>query len=82
MNNSESQAQRAGLDHPQVAPDGPLGRRMRSITESARRAETVVEEHPYFTAGVLAGITLAIGSVMIFAPRRRQSFVDIVRGWF
>jgi ElaB/YqjD/DUF883 family membrane-anchored ribosome-binding protein len=82
MNNSESQAQRhEDLDHQSAGANGERGRGVRAIGASARRAEAAIEAHPYFTAGVVAGVALAIGAVLIFAPRRRRSFADVVMGW-
>jgi MYXO-CTERM domain-containing protein len=50
------------------------------VSDSARRARTTVVEHPYFTAGILAGLGAAIVGA-IFATRRRRTLLDRVFDW-
>jgi ElaB/YqjD/DUF883 family membrane-anchored ribosome-binding protein len=63
---------------PSAAMNGRLTRSVKVFSESARRAEAAIHTHPYFAAGVLAGVGLAIGGALVLRARRRPSFIDVV----
>jgi ElaB/YqjD/DUF883 family membrane-anchored ribosome-binding protein len=54
----------------------------RLVTDSARRAEETVSSHPYFTAGVLAGIGIAACGVFMIRARRRRGLIEQLMHWF
>jgi ElaB/YqjD/DUF883 family membrane-anchored ribosome-binding protein len=47
-----------------------------AIGESASRAIGVVGKHPYFTAGIVTGIGIAVGAGLLLRARRRRSFFE------
>jgi ElaB/YqjD/DUF883 family membrane-anchored ribosome-binding protein len=48
----------------------------RAIGDSASRAIGVVGQHPYFTAGIVTGIGIAVGAGLLLRARRRRSFFE------
>jgi ElaB/YqjD/DUF883 family membrane-anchored ribosome-binding protein len=59
-----------------------LSRGARIVSQSARSAEAAIQAHPYFAAGVLAGIGLAAGGAFLYLGTRRRTLLDRVLGWF
>jgi hypothetical protein len=65
-----------------AGPNGRLARGVHVIGESARTVQAAIGTHPYFFAGLLAGIGLAIGGALFLRAHRRRSLIDVVSGWF
>jgi hypothetical protein len=67
-------------DSPTVTPTPPNGQSTRSVPlaigESASRAIGVVGKHPYFTAGIVTGVGIAVGAGLLLRARRRRSFFE------
>jgi ElaB/YqjD/DUF883 family membrane-anchored ribosome-binding protein len=63
-----------------VAPQSANGQGAHTVrasaVRSAGRALEVLETHPYFTAGVVTGIGLAVGAGLLLRARRRRSFIE------
>lgn len=78
-NNREEQREGTSFQH---AARDELSRGVQAIGKSARQAERVIKTHPYFTAGILAGIGLTIAGALAIRRYGRRSFADVVLGWF
>lgn len=82
MNTSNNPAApRAEIPLQPPTSNGSLSRGVDVVGRSARRAEAAIKTHPYFTAGVVTGLGLAIGGALVLRARRRRSFVDFLTGW-
>jgi ElaB/YqjD/DUF883 family membrane-anchored ribosome-binding protein len=68
---------------PQTTANGSTARGIReAVGESADRAVAAIKVHPYFTAGVVTGIGLAVGAGLVLRARRRRSFFDVLMSRF
>jgi hypothetical protein len=68
---------------PQAAANGATTRGIReAVGESAEKAVAAIKVHPYFTAGVVTGIGLAVGAGLVLRARRRRSFFDVLMSRF
>jgi hypothetical protein len=69
---------------PQSASNGKTtARSMREVVgESAEKAVDAIKVHPYFTAGVVTGIGLAVGAGLLLRARRHRSFFDVLMSRF
>jgi len=80
--NSSQTESRTQAPEQSSTSNGSLFGGIDAISRSARRAEEAVMEHPYFTAGVLAGIGLTIGGLLVLRANRRKSLFDLMMRWF
>ena len=71
MNNQDSATVTTTPSNGQSGRSVPL-----AIGDSAIRAIGVVGKHPYFSAGIVTGIGLAVGAGLILRARRRRSFFE------
>ncbi len=53
-----------------------------NLAETYKKTSQSVIDHPYFTAGIVAGIGLAIGGVVAYRARQKQAFFDRMMRWF
>ncbi len=68
---------------PQTAANGATPRSIReAVGQSAEKAVTAIKVHPYFTAGVVTGIGLAVGAGLLLRARRRRSFFEALMSRF
>jgi hypothetical protein len=68
---------------PQTTTNGGSTRGIREVVgESADKAVAAIKVHPYFTAGVVTGIGLAVGAGLILRARRHRSFFDVLMSRF
>jgi hypothetical protein len=68
---------------PQTPTNGASPRGIReAVGQSAEKAVAAIKVHPYFTAGVVTGIGLAVGAGLLLRARRRRSFFDVLMSRF
>jgi ElaB/YqjD/DUF883 family membrane-anchored ribosome-binding protein len=68
---------------PQTTANGATPRGIReAVGQSAEKAVAAIKVHPYFTAGVVTGIGLAVGAGLLLRARRRRSFFEVLMSRF